>query len=78
MKKARQRGFIFIQRHKLTIKNYSLQRYIKICYYLKLQTPIMHRQFFIIISQIYEFIERFCNNGNNPFPFSIRKWIINQ
>ena len=32
---ARQRGFRFLQINKITIKFYSHQRYINICYYLK-------------------------------------------
>ena len=38
--------------------------------------PIMHREFFRIISQNPEFLERFCNYGNNPFHFSCREWYL--
>ena len=30
----------------------------------------MHRQFFRIVSQIKEYVERFCNNEHNPFHFA--------
>ena len=40
---ARQRGFIFNQFKKLTIKIYSIPSNENIHYYLKLQIPIMHR-----------------------------------
>ena len=42
---ARQRGFIFNQINKLTIKKYSHQRYINIHYYLNHRIPIIHRPF---------------------------------
>ena len=46
LKVARQRGFLFNQINKLTINFYSNLSQINIHYYLKLQIPIMHRQFF--------------------------------
>ena len=71
---ARANGFIFIQRIKVTIKIYSHQRYINICYYLKHRIPIMHRQFFKIISQNKGNVDYFCNIRNNPFHFACQKW----
>ena len=64
LKIARQRDFIFNQIHKLTLKIYSHLRYINIRYYLKFQLPMCHRpffKFFKILSQIPEYVERFCN-----------------
>ena len=43
---ARRNGFIFIQKLKLTTKNYSNLSQINIHYYVKLQLTIMHRHFF--------------------------------
>ena len=73
-----QRGFIFNQINKLTIKSYSSLSNINIQYYLKFQIPMCLRQFFRIISQNPEYVERFRNIGKNPFHFSIGKWMINQ
>ena len=64
---AAQRGFIFNQMDKLTIKIYSSLSTIKIQYYLKFQTPMCLRQFFRIISQNPEYVERFCINGKILF-----------
>ena len=46
LKVARQKGFIVNQIYKLTIKAYNHLSQININYYLKLQIPMMHRQFF--------------------------------
>ena len=72
---ARQRGFILNQINKLTIKIYSHQRYINISYYLKHRIPIMHRQFFKILSRNRDYVETHCNDRNNPFHFACQKWI---
>ena len=48
---ARQRGFIFNQINKLTIKIYSNLQNITICCYLQLCIPMCHRLFFKIRSQ---------------------------
>ena len=48
---ARQRGSGFLHINKPTIKIYSHQRHINIKYYLKHRIPILHRQFFKILSQ---------------------------
>ena len=72
---ARQNSFIFIQINKLTIKFYSLLRYINIRYYLKLRIPMCHRLFFKISSQNPEYIQTHCNDKNNPFHFACQRWI---
>ena len=67
---ARERGFRFLHINELTIKTSSHQPYINISYHLKHRIPIMHRQFFKIISQNKEYVEYFCNDRNNPFHFA--------
>ena len=74
---ARQRGFKFNQLNKLTIKIYSHQRYINISYYLKHRIPIMHRQFFKILSRNRDYVETHCNDRNNPFHFACQTLIEN-
>ena len=71
---ARERGYIFSQVNKLTIKIYSNLSHINIQYHLRLSTPPMHRQFFIKISQNRDYIQTHCNNRRNPFHFSLRQW----
>ena len=71
----RQRGFRFLHIKKLTIKTYSHQRYINISYYLKHRIPIMHRQFFKILSQNRDYIQTHCNDRNSPFHFACQTWI---
>ena len=71
---ARGNDFTFNQINKLTIKFLSYRRYINIHYYLKLQIPFIHRQFFEKLSQNLEYIQTFCNDSNNPFHFACRKW----
>ena len=77
LKLARQRGFIFNQINKLTIKLYSLQRFINISYYLKHRIPIMHLQFFKILSRNRDYVQTHCNDRNNPFHFACQTWIKN-
>ena len=72
---ARQRGFIMNQIKKLTIKIFSHQRYINISYYLKHRIPIMHRQFFKILSRNRDYVQTHCNIRNNPFHFACQIWI---
>ena len=72
---ARQKGFILNQINKLTIKIYSYQRYINISYYLKHRIPIMHRQFFKILSRNRDYVETHYTDRNNPFHFACQKWI---
>ena len=43
---ARQRGYIFNQINKLTIKIYCNLQRINICYYFKHRIPMCHRLFF--------------------------------
>ena len=70
---ARERGFRFLHINELTIKTSSHQRYINISYHLKHRIPIMHGQFFKLISQNKEYVEYFCNDRNNPFHFACQK-----
>ena len=74
---ARQIGFRFLHINKLTIKIYSHLRYISISHYLKHRIPIMHRQFFKILSQNRDYVQTHCNDRNNPFHFACQKWIKN-
>ena len=74
IKNGRENGFIFNQIQKLAIKIDSNLSNINIHYYLKLRIPIMHRQFFKILSQNPEYVKTHCNDGNNPFHFPCRKW----
>ena len=71
---ARQKGFMFNQINKLTIKFYSHLRYINISFYLKFRIPMCHRQFFRVISQHQENVKNFCNDMENPFHFACQKW----
>ena len=48
---ARERGFIFNQINKLTIKRYSNLSHINIHYYLKHRIPMCHRKILVKISQ---------------------------
>ena len=72
---ARQRGFKFNQISKLTKKIYSHQRYTNISCYLKHRIPIMHPQFFRVISQNRDYVENFCNDMENLFLFACQNWI---
>ena len=38
--------------------------------------PIMHRQFFKIISQNRENVQTHCNDLYNPFQFACRNWYL--
>ena len=51
LKFARHNGFILNQLNKLTINFYSQILYINIGYYLKVQKPMCHRQFFRVIPE---------------------------
>ena len=72
---ARQRGFIFNQINKLTIKFYSHLRYINISYYLNYRIPMGQRLFFKTLSQNPNYVKTHCTNLNNPFHFACQKWI---
>ena len=56
---GRQNGFMFKQINKLTKKFYSHKRFINTSYYLTSQIPMCHRQFFRVISQNREYLEKF-------------------
>ena len=71
---ARQRGFIFNQINKLTIKIYSHLQYINISYYLNHRIPRVQRLYFRRISENKEYVENFCNDRKNPFHFACQKW----
>ena len=73
---AREYGFLFNQ-----INNFNMKIYSNLCqrnkhYFLKLQTPIMHRQFFRILSQNAEDVQTHCNDRRNLFHFAVRKWYL--
>ena len=61
---------------KLTIKIYSNLSNINIHYYLKLRIPILHRQFFNILSQSPDYVKTHCIDGNDLFHFALRKWFL--
>ena len=71
---APERGYIFNQITKLTVKICSNLSHINIHYHLRLGTPPMHRQFFLKISQNRDYIQTHCNNRRYPFHFSLRQW----
>ena len=71
---ARQRDYIFNQMNTLTIKIYSHLRYINVSYYLKHHIPIMHRQYFKILSQNRDYIQTHCNDRRNSFQFACHQW----
>ena len=71
---ARENGYIFNPKNKLTIKIYSNLSYINIHYHLRLGAPPLHRQFLKILSQNRDYIQTHCNNRRNPFHFACRQW----
>ena len=71
---ARERGYIFNQINKLTIKIYSNLSNINIYYPLRLGASPLLRQFFKKISQNRDYIQTHCNNRRNPFHFACRQW----
>ena len=73
---ARKRSFKFKNINKLTIKIYSNLSHINIHYHLRLGAPPLHRQFFMKISKIKEYIQTYCNDINNPFHFWCRQWYL--
>ena len=75
IKIARQRGYIFNQINKLTIKIFSNRSNINIQYYLKIKIPIMPWQFFEILSQNPGYVKNHCNDRKNQFHFA---WMIKQ
>ena len=71
---AQQNDFLINQQNKLTIKIYSNLSHINIHYYLKLQIPIMHRQFFRKLAQNRFNIQTHCKDRRNLFHFACRQW----
>ena len=74
---ARQRGFRFSHINEITIKIYSHQRYINISYYLKHRIPILHRQFFKILSRNRDYVQTQCNDRSDPSHSACQTWIEN-
>ena len=73
LKVATENSFVFNQMFNLGINFYSNLSNIGIRYFLKLQIPIMYRQFFRLISLNPDFEETFCNDLNKPFHFACQK-----
>ena len=71
---AREKGFIFNQINKLTIKTYSNLSHINIHYHLRLGASPLHRQFFKKLAQNCDYIQTHCNNRRNTFHFACRQW----
>ena len=71
---ARERGYIFNQINKFTIKIYSNLSNINIRHYLKLRIPIMHRRFLIKLALNRDYSQNYCNNLNNPKQFGFYQW----
>ena len=67
------------------LKNWNCVKFIQIMirtinlshinkhYYLKLQTPMGHRLYFIKIAQNHNYIQTHCNDRRNPFHFACRQ-----
>ena len=73
---ALKKGFRLSEIVKLTIKINSSLSNINMSYYLKVQIPILHRQFFRIISQNPEYVKTVCNDLNIPFHFACHEFIL--
>ena len=71
---ARERGYIFNQINKLTIKNLSNLSYINIHYHLRLGASPLHRQFFMKLLKNRDYIQTHCNDRRNTFHFACRQW----
>ena len=71
---AKQRGYIFNQINKLTIKIYSNLFGINKHYYLKHRIPMGQRLFFRRIAKNRDYIQSHCNDINNPFQFACGQW----
>ena len=70
LKVAGENGFLFYQINKLTIKFHLLLQYLNIIFYQKFQIPMCHRQFYRVISQNREYVEKFCNDVELSLSFS--------
>ena len=73
---ARERGYIFNQINKLTIKIYSNLSHINIHYHLRLGASPLHRQFFKKISHNRDYIQTHCNDRRNPFHIACPQWYL--
>ena len=71
---ARERGFIFNQINKLTIKIYSNLSYINIHYHPKLGASPLHREFFMKFLKNRDRIQIHCNDLYNHFHFACHQW----
>ena len=71
---AKQRGYIFNQINKLTIKIYSNLFGINIHYYLKHHIPMGQRLFFRRVAKNRDYIQTHCNDLNSRFHFACRQW----
>ena len=67
-------GLIFNQMKKLTLKIYSNLSHINIHNHLRLDSPPLHRQFFIKIPQNHDYIQTYCNDKRSSFHFACRQW----
>ena len=71
---AKQRGYIFNQINKLTIKIYSNLSNINIQYHLRLGASPLHCRFFKMLSRNRDYIQTHCNDHRNTFHFACRQW----
>ena len=71
---ARERGYIFNQINKLTIKILSNLSHINIHYHLRLGAPPLHCQYFIKLFKNRDYIRNHCNDYRNTFHFACRQW----
>ena len=71
---ARGNGFIFNQINKIKIKILSNLSHINIHYHLRLGAPLLHRQFFKILSRNRNYIQTHCNDRRNSFHFACHQW----
>ena len=74
IKKAQKNDIIFYQINNFKIKIYSILSNINIHYYVNLQIPNLHRQFFKKTSQNRDYVEAFCTDLSILFHFTCREW----
>ena len=70
---ARKKGLILTQINILTVKIYSNLSNVNTHYYPKIPIPIMHRQFFKLISQNLHYVQSHCDDRKTSFGFACRK-----
>ena len=75
LKIAREYGFIFNQIIRFTMKFYSILSQTNTHYYLKLQIPMKHRQFFKILTQNLQYVQTHCNDRGIFFHFQVENGI---